>query len=145
MSKYSTKSREFFKLPRRGISKLALFIAALAVSHLLFRGSPTPSDAVASGFSFEVTGKVQGVSFRRHTKEWAVDLGLIGWVRNEPSGSVVGEIAGGDAVGRERMKTFLRETGSPRSRIDSAAFEDLDARRMEGLLTAGSFRIRASN
>mmetsp|Transcript_24194 Transcript_24194/g.37474 ORF Transcript_24194/g.37474 Transcript_24194/m.37474 type:complete len:146 (+) Transcript_24194:39-476(+) len=145
MSKYSSKSHDFFKLPRGGVSALALFFVALIASHLLFRGSPQTSDAAAPGFSFEVTGKVQGVSFRRHTNGRAEELGLVGWVRNESSGSVVGEVAGGDAAGRERMKTFLRETGSPRSRIDSVAFENLDAGRAEGLLTAGTFRILKTN
>jgi acylphosphatase len=35
-----------------------------------------------------VTGKVQGVAFRAHTRETARALGLTGWVRNLPDGSV---------------------------------------------------------
>ena len=35
-----------------------------------------------------VKGKVQGVFFRRHTREKALQLGLTGWVKNEQDGSV---------------------------------------------------------
>jgi acylphosphatase len=36
----------------------------------------------------KVIGRVQGVFFRSHTREKALELGLTGWVRNEPDGSV---------------------------------------------------------
>jgi len=35
-----------------------------------------------------VTGRVQGVFFRAHTKEMAHTFGLSGWVRNLPDGRV---------------------------------------------------------
>ena len=35
-----------------------------------------------------VTGRVQGVSFRYYTQDQAHRLGVSGWVRNEPDGSV---------------------------------------------------------
>lgn len=35
-----------------------------------------------------VSGRVQGVSFRARTKKMADSLGLKGWVRNRPDGSV---------------------------------------------------------
>lgn len=36
----------------------------------------------------KIYGKVQGVWFRAHTKEMAEKLGIKGWVRNVPDGSV---------------------------------------------------------
>ena len=35
-----------------------------------------------------VRGRVQGVAFRAHARTRARQLGLVGWVRNEPDGSV---------------------------------------------------------
>ena len=35
-----------------------------------------------------VTGRVQGVWFRQSTQQEAIALGLSGWVRNHPDGSV---------------------------------------------------------
>lgn len=46
-----------------------------------------------------VTGLVQGVSFRAYARHEADRLGVAGWVRNEPDGSVSGHFEGpGDAV-----------------------------------------------
>lgn len=36
-----------------------------------------------------VTGRVQGVAFRYHAQDQARSLGLDGWIRNLPDGSVV--------------------------------------------------------
>ncbi|WP_117191009.1 acylphosphatase [Rhizobium terrae] len=41
-----------------------------------------------------ITGRVQGVGFRAWTQGEALRLGLKGWVRNEPDGSVLALIAG---------------------------------------------------
>ena len=46
-----------------------------------------------------VRGRVQGVSFRWYTREQAVRLGVSGWVRNDPDGTVRLEVQGApDAV-----------------------------------------------
>jgi acylphosphatase len=47
---------------------------------------------------FRVTGKVQGVWFRKHTKLEADRLGLVGHVRNMPDGSVEGFVQGPHAA-----------------------------------------------
>lgn len=43
-----------------------------------------------------VVGRVQGVSFRWYAREEARRLGVAGWVRNEPDGSVVLHAEGED-------------------------------------------------
>ena len=43
-----------------------------------------------------VTGRVQGVSFRWYAQERARSLGVSGWVRNEPDGSVLLHAEGDD-------------------------------------------------
>ncbi|CDZ40715.1 acylphosphatase [Neorhizobium galegae] len=45
-----------------------------------------------------ITGRVQGVGFRAWTREEAEQLGLTGWVRNEPDGSVLALLAGWPAA-----------------------------------------------
>src|SRR4051812_25064600 len=46
-----------------------------------------------------VTGRVQGVSFRAYAEQQAARLGVAGWVRNEPDGSVAVHVEGdADAV-----------------------------------------------
>ena len=42
----------------------------------------------------KVTGKVQGVWFRGSTQRKARELGLCGFVQNEPDGSVYAEVEG---------------------------------------------------
>lgn len=44
--------------------------------------------------SIIVTGRVQGVFFRDFTRENAIKLGLTGWVRNLPNGSVESMVEG---------------------------------------------------
>lgn len=42
-----------------------------------------------TAYQFRCIGKVQGVFYRASTKERAQQLGLKGWVRNEPNGDVM--------------------------------------------------------
>ncbi len=42
----------------------------------------------------EVSGEVQGVSFRGYAAQEAVRLELVGWVRNESDGSVLAHCRG---------------------------------------------------
>jgi acylphosphatase len=48
-----------------------------------------------------VTGKVQGVSFRDTARTEALNLGIHGFARNEPDGSVYIEAEGNDEVIRQ--------------------------------------------
>ena len=69
--------------------------------------------------SVRVTGRVQGVFFRAWTREQAQSLGLSGWVRNCPDGSVAAHLTG-EEVAVEQMIERLH-SGPP-----SAAVEEVD-------------------
>jgi acylphosphatase len=51
-----------------------------------------------------VTGRVQGVSFRAYAEREATRLGVAGWVRNEPDGSVAIHAEGEEAA----VESFVR-------------------------------------
>ena len=82
--------------------------------------------------TFRVTGRVQGVWFRAWTQQTARELGLCGWVRNQPDGSVAGQAQAGTAGDGEAALTRLRELlaeGPPSARVAEveAHFEDAPA------------------
>lgn len=63
-----------------------------------------------------VTGRVQGVFFRASCAEYARQLGVRGWVRNEPDGSVLAHFEGGwSSV--EEIVDWCR-TGPRRAEVD---------------------------
>lgn len=64
-----------------------------------------------------VVGLVQGVGFRASAQSNAISLGLSGWARNEPDGSVTLEIEGsGNKV--DALVEWCR-TGPPSARVDN--------------------------
>ena len=69
----------------------------------------------------KVYGKVQGVWFRKYTKDKAEELGIRGFVRNEPDGTVYVE-AEGDPQALAAFTAWLHE-GSPLARVDSVETE----------------------
>ncbi|GBE13539.1 acylphosphatase [bacterium BMS3Bbin14] len=64
-----------------------------------------------------VHGQVQGVFFRDYTRRHARHLGLGGWVRNLPDGTVE-TVFEGEADKVEAMLAWLHE-GSPHSRVSA--------------------------
>lgn len=69
-----------------------------------------------------VTGKVQGVHFRRWTSEQAHSLGVSGWVKNERDGTVRAHVSGAaEAVGM--MIERLRQ-GPPASSVDAVRLSE---------------------
>lgn len=73
---------------------------------------------------FEVFGRVQGVFFRKYTKQQADQLNLTGWCENTRDDTVRGEIEGPeDKI--NQMKQWLEKTGSPSSRITRAVFSPI--------------------
>ena len=59
-------------------------------------------------YEVRVTGRVQGVGFRAVAHQAASDQGVVGWVRNEPDGSVR-IVAEGD---KEKLDLFLNAVRS---------------------------------
>ncbi len=71
-----------------------------------------------------IHGRVQGVFFRVTTRERATALGVRGWVRNRPDGTVEALLAGpDDAV--ERALEFVR-TGPPAARVERVDVQAVD-------------------
>jgi len=64
---------------------------------------------------FHAHGRVQGVGYRWFVIQAAQALDLAGWVRNEPDGTVSGEV-GGDLSRLEALKDRL-EAGPPSARV----------------------------
>ena len=55
-------------------------------------------------FRLKIFGKVQGVYYRKSTKETADKLKIYGWVKNQPDGSVLAEIEGHPAPLSEMLE-----------------------------------------
>jgi acylphosphatase len=75
-------------------------------------------------FSFRVSGKVQGVFFRKFTQAKATELKLGGWVANTADGNSVTGEAEGEKAALERFRLWLSKEGSPKSVIERAEFTD---------------------
>jgi acylphosphatase len=71
--------------------------------------------------SARIRGRVQGVGFRHFTTTRARELGLTGWVRNEPDGSVRVEAEGND----EALQSLLNavKDGPRAARVDAVDTE----------------------
>ena len=68
-----------------------------------------------------VIGRVQGVGFRQFVRERARALGLSGWVKNQPDGSVELLVAGDDQAAARLLDIIRR--GPPYA--DVAAIEPI--------------------
>ena len=68
-----------------------------------------------------LSGRVQGVWFRKTTRQEATNLGLRGWVRNLPDGRVEA-VAEGRRDAIEALISFCRH-GPPLARVDEVAVD----------------------
>ena len=82
-----------------------------------------------------ITGRVQGVGFRFWTLEEAEALGLSGWVRNEPDGSVTALLIGPKGAVSEMIVKL--QVGPPGAQVTQIAVKPADAGDAEN-----GFRIR---
>lgn len=72
---------------------------------------------------FEVFGHVQQVQFRERTKVQAKILRIRGWCQNTNYGTVIGTIQG-EPLNIQNMISWLRDVGSPGSRIEKLALKN---------------------
>ena len=84
-----------------------------------------------------VTGRVQGVAFRYCTQEQARALGVGGWVRNEPDGSVLLHAEGEDEAVDALVEWCHR--GPSGARVADVAVRDAAA---EGPADGARFDVR---
>ncbi len=76
-------------------------------------------ETATTAVTVKVTGRVQGVAFRWEAQKQAERLGLTGWVRNEPDGSVAG-FAEGDQDAVEAWVAWCRK-GPPSAHVRNVA------------------------
>lgn len=71
-----------------------------------------------------IKGRVQGVWYRASTHQQASDLGLVGWVRNMPDGSVEVFAQGSP----DQVEALIRwcKGGPPLARVDRVAVDWTD-------------------
>lgn len=82
--------------------------------------SPQPS---TRRVRLHVTGRVQGVGFRYFTLSVGRNLGVSGWVKNEPDGSVSVE-AEGESAAIEQLLLQVRQ-GPAHARVEHVSVADL--------------------
>ena len=82
-----------------------------------------------------IHGRVQGVFFRDSTRRKARELGVRGWVRNRPDGTVEVMAAGAEAA-LDALEQWFRDGGPPAARVAQVEREELADEGLE------DFRVR---
>ena len=86
------------------------------------------------GRSVRVSGRVQGLYFRGWTVEQACELGVVGWVRNCPDGSVEAQLSGDEQAVIELIERMRR--GPPGAQVAQLTAEEVPPE------AGGGFEIR---
>lgn len=73
--------------------------------------------------SLRIRGRVQGVAFRWHTREKALELGVTGFVQNRLDGSVYAEGEGDQDAVAQWVKWC--HTGPGAARVDQVTLEEM--------------------
>lgn len=82
---------------------------------------------------FIVTGRVQGVFFRASTRERALQLGVAGYAKNRPDGSVE-VIVSGSREALDELDGWLHH-GPPAARVEAVRREALPEQALHGFTT----------
>lgn len=77
-----------------------------------------------------IFGHVQGVFFRAHAQVRAQELGLAGWVRNEPDGSVTIE-AEGESQALDEFLIWCR-AGTPLAKVERMESQEIPCEHTRG-------------
>ena len=85
-------------------------------------------------YNITISGKVQGVFFRKYTVDEATKLGLKGFVNNRPNGDVYCEAEGEEAV----LKQFVEwcHKGSPLSKVTMVEVTEGELKLFESFVIA---------
>ena len=73
-------------------------------------------------FKIKISGRVQGVWYRGSMQKKARELGLSGFVKNEPNGTVYAEVEGEENILKELIKWC--EKGSELAIVKNVEFEE---------------------
>lgn len=81
-------------------------------------------------FKITVRGRVQGVFYRASTQKKALDLGLVGWVRNQSDGSVYLEAEGSEA----QLQALVAwcNIGPSSARVDHVSYTNGECKNFDG-------------
>lgn len=82
---------------------------------------------------YRIHGRVQGVWFRESTRRVAVQLGISGYARNMPDGTVEVLACGGPQQ-LDRLSEWLQE-GPPMAEVDEVHSEDVDSECADAFFT----------
>lgn len=86
-------------------------------------GEESAAGRVGAVYRMIVSGRVQGVYFRAYTANYATALGIVGYARNLPDGTV--EILAGGSVGAlETLVAHVRR-GPPQADVRELTLEGL--------------------
>lgn len=82
-----------------------------------------------------IVGRVQGVWFRKYTERKAIELGIKGFVRNEPNKNVYVEAEAGQAI----LDKFIAwcHAGSPLASVKEVKWEEGEMKGFDGFSIKG--------
>ena len=88
---------------------------------------------------FRITGRVQGVFYRQSTQQQATQLGLLGWVQNQPNGDVLVYVKG-EPTSCKALEDWLK-IGPPSAQVSEVTDCPLTQEEKTQLNNLSDFKI----